>query len=180
MFAASNRSHVRGQLGLFEAPKQIHERQVTRGRRFNTSGREAAVSKQYAERYNELEQGITPYDVRDAFHALLATARYNIYPNRKKPAVNFRDGVLPRRDPIPYAFIVNSEWLLFYIREVAFESWQPFEHKLKERYDEFDPDQWKSNTPSTPQWTVKLACVDDVEFLYRLCPATPYPLVRCA
>ena len=138
------------------------------------------MSKKYAERYNELEQGITPYDVRAAFRALLATDRFDIYPNRTKPAVNFRDGVLPRRDPIPYAFIVNKEWLTFYIRKDAFESWQPFEHALTDRYGvRFDPTQWKSNERE-PEWRVRLACVDDVEFLYRLCPATPYPLVRRA
>ena len=137
------------------------------------------VSKEYAERYNELEQGITAYDVRAAFRALLATDRYDIYPNRKKPAVNFRDGVLPH-DPTPYAFIVAREWLKFYIRKGAFESWQHFEHALTDRYGvRFDPAQRKSNERN-PEWSVRLACVDDVEFLYGLCPATPYLLVRRA
>ena len=129
------------------------------------------VSKEYAERYNELEQNITPYNVRAAFRALLATDRYDIYPNRTKRAVSFLDGVLPRRDPIPYAFIVNKEWLTFYIRKVAFGSWQPFKHAFDVRFE------LKSNERES-EWHVRLACVDDVEFLYRLCPATPYPLVR--
>ena len=137
------------------------------------------MSKEYAERYNQLERYITPYDVRAAFRALLATDRYDIYPNRTKLAVNFHDGVLPH-DPTPYAFIVAREWLKFYIRKDAFESWQPFEHALTDRYGvRFDAAQRKSND-GKPEWCVQLACVDDVEFLYGLCPATPYPLVRRA
>ena len=148
---------------------------------FFTTGltREAAVSSEYVERYDQLERYIARDEVKCAFRALLDTDRYHIYPNLMKPAVNFRDGVLPL-DPIPYAFIVNKQWLNFYVRKPAFDSWQPHMHVMMARYGaSFDPAQRKSNE-GTPEWRIRLACVDDVEFLYGVCPAVPYPLVRRA
>ena len=144
--------------------------------RFKASKRGADMSRGHAERYDQLERYITSYKARRAFRALLATERYCLYPNRTKLSVNFRDGFL-RRHPTPYSFIVAREWLKFYIRKEAFAAWASCQPGLTEYFGtRFDAVQRKSNE-SRPEWRVRLGSVDDVQFLYAICPANPYPLV---
>ena len=135
------------------------------------------MSKEYATRYDELEKYVETDAAKCAFRTLLTTGRYYVYPNETKRSVKFRDRSSSR---IPYSFIVTKRWLKFYVRTPAFESWQPFERTLVQRFGErFDRTQYRSNE-GKPEWRVDLACVEDVEFLYRTCPDVPYPLVLAA
>ena len=133
------------------------------------------ISGTYAERYHDLERYIDVQTVRDAFCVLLATDGYCVYPNRKKPSVNFRDGAR-RGDPIPYAFIVTRQHLKFYVRKVAYESWQPLKERLAGRFGErFDPREYKSNINKL-EWRIDIICTEDVAFVYDVAPKSPYPL----
>lgn len=120
-----------------------------------------------------LERRIRRREVKHALHCLMGVRRYDIYPTTQ--SVVFRDGWL-RRSPCPYSARVAASWLKFYVRKPAFESWQPLKDEMLRYFgSRFDAQQFKSNK-NRPEWRARVTSIEDVEFLFSICPGAPYPL----
>lgn len=87
----------------------------------------------------EFNQFITQDDVKDAFHVLVgagaASKNFLCYlTSSSKKVINFSTS----DNKLPFAFIINKGWLLFYIREHAVESNQYSIDKIRKDFPDVD------------------------------------------
>lgn len=71
-----------------------------------------------------------------------------------------RDFIFERNGQMPYAFITNRRWLLFYFRAPALNAGVLSRHKLAQDFVDF-----KDNPNQRTEWTVRLRSVEDVRRL---------------
>lgn len=116
-----------------------------------------------AELYAEWLAHIEAEETKDAFGYIIGLAaaltKYTCHPQRKGVVRDFRfvDG----RMEIPFAFIPNKAWLLFYFRAPAVRSGAHSFSVLQAAFDSA-----AENTRG--EWTVKLRSIPDVKRLWRL------------
>ena len=117
--------------------------------------------KKNVELYEEYSESITVNGVRDAFHILIGAAstlpKFNCYPKRKGAIQDFRyytPGYYSIKEQHPFAFIINKQSLLFYLRPHAVES---NKYKFEDLIDSFD----EVNQNKKGEWTIRINNPDD-------------------
>ena len=108
--------------------------------------------KKNVELYEEYAEAITIDAVRDAFHTMIGAAstmpNFNCYPERKGEIQDFRYFISDKKQP--FAFIINKQSLLFYLRIPAIESKK---YNLEDLQDSFD----EVNENPKGEWTIRIS-----------------------
>ena len=111
--------------------------------------------------------------IRPAYDLLLRTRNYELVPTwagqpGRKRAVSFRRAGSSARY---YSFIVNRNWLLFYIRSPAWcREWDSQGPALTKRFgDDFWPN-------ARGEWHMRIRTTDEVGFIVARSRETPYPI----
>lgn len=106
--------------------------------------------------HNEFVEYIDDVEVRDAYHVLVGAAasleKFNCYPEQKGVIRDFR--FYTENDDQPFAFIINKQSLLFYLRPPAVESNKYALDSLVQNFDEI-------NENTGGEWTIRINNRDD-------------------
>ena len=101
---------------------------------------------------------------RDAFHYLIGRAStlksLTCHP-KQKGVISAFQFIDPGRHEMPFAFIPNKQWLLFYFRAPAVRSQKYSFASLQAAFDSVAKNK-------SGEWTVKLRSIADVQRLWRL------------
>ena len=102
-------------------------------------------------------------DTRDAFCFLVGQAGrlmdYRCHPQQKGAVMDFR--FYDAKDELPFAFIPNTKWLLFYLRKPAIRSGVASFDTLHAAFD-------SASRNGSSEWTVRLRSIADVQCLWKL------------
>ncbi len=108
---------------------------------------------------------IASEDTKDAFRYIVGLAStlrdFNCYPQWKGRVRDFRFYLGNTMDEMPFAFIPNKTWLLFYFRRPAVDSGNYSWEELTRAFT-------STAENNTGEWTVKLHDVNDVQRLFEL------------
>jgi hypothetical protein len=115
--------------------------------------------------YAEWLGHIEAEETKDAFTFIVGLAAalmsYTCHPQHKGVVRDFRF-FLSETQEMPFAFIPNKSWLLFYFRAPAVRSRAYSPSTLKDAFE----DSFVENARG--EWTVKLRCVSDVKRLWSI------------
>lgn len=124
----------------------------------------ATNSNLYAEWLNHIESE----EAKDAFAYIVGLASalrdHRCHPQQKGVVRDFRFYVGETQE-LPFAFIPNKSWLLFYFRAPAVRGGAYLPASVQEAFDSFVEN-------SRGEWTVKLRCIADVKRLWRILEIT--------
>tara|TARA_R110002095_G_scaffold91551_1_gene79954 strand:- start:465 stop:845 length:381 start_codon:yes stop_codon:yes gene_type:complete len=108
------------------------------------------------ELYEEYAEYISLDDVRDAFHILIGGAstlpEFSCHPEAKGEIKDFRYLTVDKKQP--FAFIINKQSLLFYLREPAIASKKYNMEELKTTFEEV-------NENPKGEWTIRVINRED-------------------
>ena len=124
-------------------------------------GEGVIVGAENAELYVDWINFIQVPETRDAFRFLVgAAATSEKYACSIQRSGATRDFIFKRNGQMPYAFITNHRWLLFYFRAPALNAGTLSKHRLARDFIDF-----KDNPNQKTEWTVRLRSIEDVKRL---------------